>query len=51
VSRFQVGAAGKPARAVAAPTQRTVAVLKTVGRGGAALAPTSAPDADGWESF
>ncbi|WAC59453.1 HAMP domain-containing methyl-accepting chemotaxis protein [Brevundimonas sp. SL130] len=51
VSRFQVGGAAKPARVVAAPTHRPVAALKTVGRGGAAPAPASAPDADGWESF
>lgn len=35
----------------AAKAARTVAALKTVGRGGAALAPASEPDADGWESF
>ncbi|WP_447941598.1 methyl-accepting chemotaxis protein [Brevundimonas mediterranea] len=57
VSRFRVGArpaasapAPAPARPAASPA-RTVAALKTVGRGGAALAPASEPDADGWESF
>ena len=57
VARFRVGAppaASAPAPAPARPaasTARTVAALKTVGRGGAALAPASEPDADGWESF
>ena len=52
VARFQVGAV-RPARAAvpAAPKHRPVVALKTVGRGGAALAPVAAPDADGWESF
>jgi methyl-accepting chemotaxis protein len=27
------------------------AALKTLGRGGAALAPKAAPEADGWEEF
>ncbi|WP_299172801.1 methyl-accepting chemotaxis protein [uncultured Brevundimonas sp.] len=50
VARFRVGAASaRPAPVRGAP--RTVAALKTVGRGGAALAPVSGPDADGWESF
>ncbi|OYW91433.1 MAG: methyl-accepting chemotaxis protein [Caulobacterales bacterium 32-67-6] len=55
VARFRVGptpaaSAPAPIRPAAAPA-RTVAALKTVGRGGAALAPASEPDADGWESF
>ncbi|MFN6981523.1 MAG: methyl-accepting chemotaxis protein [Brevundimonas sp.] len=55
VARFRVGpppaaSAPAPIRPAASPA-RTVAALKTVGRGGAALAPVSEPDADGWESF
>jgi len=58
VSRFRTGqaaapvAAPKPAPAAARtpqPVAQTVAALKTVGHGGAALKPQ--PVEDGWEEF
>jgi methyl-accepting chemotaxis protein len=58
VARFKVGAAAPrvstPAPvAVTPPPSPSAAVtaLKSVGRGGAAPAPSAAPDEDGWEAF
>ena len=55
VARFRVGAPQSraarpvPARPVAQAAPRTVTAMKTIGRGGAALAP--ATNAEGWEEF
>ena len=55
VARFQVGspqgqaARPAPAKHAVSAAQRTVTAMKTVGRGGAAPAPTV--QADGWEEF
>jgi methyl-accepting chemotaxis protein len=64
-ARFKVGTVGQafPAKSAAqrpaapapasarASTPHMAAALKTLGRGGAALAPKAAPEADGWEEF
>ncbi|HST92598.1 MAG TPA: methyl-accepting chemotaxis protein, partial [Brevundimonas sp.] len=51
VSRFEIGAVARPARAAPAAAHRPVAVLKTVGRGGAALKPAFVGSEEGWEEF
>jgi len=50
VSRFDIGAVARPARSAPA-AHRPVAVLKTVGRGGAALKPAFVGSEEGWEEF
>ena len=55
VARFKVGQTSQrqqrpvPMRPAPSPASRTITAMKTLGRGGAALAPTS--DAEGWEEF
>ncbi|GAA0766867.1 HAMP domain-containing methyl-accepting chemotaxis protein [Actinomadura yumaensis] len=61
VARFKVGAAAPAAARSSTPTpvavtpppspSAAVTALKSVGRGGAAPAPSAAPDEDGWEAF
>ncbi|KQY85040.1 chemotaxis protein [Brevundimonas sp. Root1423] len=51
VSRFEIGAVARPVRTAPVSANRPVAVLKTVGRGGAALKPAFVGAEEGWEEF